>query len=107
MGSDQEGKEAAASEMADVLYHAMVLLNKQGAVSVSRPSLEGVHDAECTSCVRRMLHEGRTMHAGMFLTRCAVVPPHAEVPLADVCAVLRERFGTSGIEEKAARAPKQ
>jgi len=27
---DKEGKEAAASEMADVLYHAMVLLNKQG-----------------------------------------------------------------------------
>jgi hypothetical protein len=30
-----------------------------------------------------------------------------EVPLADVCAVLRKRFGTSGIDEKAARAPKQ
>jgi len=55
---DKEGKEAAASEMADVLYHAMVLLNKQ------------------------------------------------EVPLADVCAVLRKRFGTSGIDEKAARTPK-
>lgn len=27
---DKEGKEAAASEMADVLYHCMVLLNKQG-----------------------------------------------------------------------------
>lgn len=53
-----EGKERAASEMADLLYHSMVLLNVQG------------------------------------------------VPFADVSAELRRRFGTSGIEEKAARAPK-
>ena len=53
-----EGKERAASEAADLIYHAMVLLNVQ------------------------------------------------DVSLEDVCAVLRSRFGTSGIEEKASRAPK-
>lgn len=50
-----EGKERAASEMADLLYHSMVLLNLQG------------------------------------------------VPMEDVLRELRKRFGTSGIEEKAAR----
>ena len=44
--------------MADVLYHSMVLLNKQG------------------------------------------------VGIEDVMRVLRQRFGTSGIEEKASRAKK-
>ncbi|KAF6265463.1 hypothetical protein COO60DRAFT_1281356 [Scenedesmus sp. NREL 46B-D3] len=53
-----EGKERAASEMADLLYHAMVLLNVQG------------------------------------------------VPMEDVLRVLRQRFGTSGVEEKAARPAK-
>lgn len=56
---NEEGKERAASEMADVLYHAMVLLNLQG------------------------------------------------VEMEDVMAVLRNRFGTSGVEEKAARPPKK
>ncbi|KAI8473236.1 MAG: bifunctional phosphoribosyl-AMP cyclohydrolase/phosphoribosyl-ATP pyrophosphatase [Monoraphidium minutum] len=55
----REGGERAASEMADLLYHSMVLLNLQG------------------------------------------------VPMEDVMRVLRKRFGTSGIEEKAARPPKQ
>ena len=55
----EEGKVAAANEMADVLYHSMVLLNLQG------------------------------------------------VELEDVMAVLRNRFGTSGVEEKAARPPKK
>eukprot|EP00195_Chlamydomonas_chlamydogama_P009882 CAMPEP_0202904574 /NCGR_PEP_ID=MMETSP1392-20130828/30106_1 /ASSEMBLY_ACC=CAM_ASM_000868 /TAXON_ID=225041 /ORGANISM="Chlamydomonas chlamydogama, Strain SAG 11-48b" /LENGTH=264 /DNA_ID=CAMNT_0049592261 /DNA_START=171 /DNA_END=965 /DNA_ORIENTATION=+ len=54
----QEGKERAASEAADLLYHAMVLLNVQG------------------------------------------------VPMEDVLRVLRKRFTQSGVEEKAARAPK-
>lgn len=53
-----EGAERAASEMADLLYHSMVLLNLQG------------------------------------------------VAMEDVLRVLRKRFGTSGIEEKAARPPK-
>lgn len=52
-----EGRERAASEAADLLYHAMVLLNLQG------------------------------------------------VPMEEVMAVLRKRFGTSGVEEKASRAP--
>jgi len=51
----EEGKERAASEMADLLYHSMVLLNLQG------------------------------------------------VPMQDVAAELRRRFGTSGIDEKASR----
>ncbi len=50
-----EGAARAASEAADLFYHAMVLLNAQG------------------------------------------------VSLAEVSAVLRRRFGTSGVEEKAAR----
>ena len=50
-----EGKERVASEMADVLYHSMVLLGQQ------------------------------------------------DVPVEDVLAILRQRFGTSGIEEKASR----
>jgi len=54
-----EGAEAAASEMADVLYHSMVLLNLHG------------------------------------------------VGMEDVLAVLRNRFGTSGVDEKAARPPKK
>eukprot|EP00878_Enallax_costatus_P006566 GHUV01006884.1.p1 GENE.GHUV01006884.1~~GHUV01006884.1.p1 ORF type:complete len:306 (+),score=55.90 GHUV01006884.1:46-963(+) len=54
-----EGKERAASEMADLLYHSMVLLSVQG------------------------------------------------VPMEDVMRVLRMRFGTSGVEEKASRPPKQ
>lgn len=53
-----EGREAAASEMADVLYHSMVLCNLQG------------------------------------------------VGMEDVLAVLRNRFGTSGVEEKASRPPR-
>ena len=53
-----EGSERAASEAADLLYHAMVLLNLQG------------------------------------------------VPMEDVLRVLRKRFHQSGLEEKAARAPK-
>lgn len=53
-----EGKERAANECADVLYHAMVLLNVQ------------------------------------------------EVEIADVMEVLRNRFGVSGVEEKAKRTPK-
>ena len=53
-----EGKERAASEAADLIYHAMVLLNVQG------------------------------------------------VSLEEVSAVLRSRFGTSGVEEKASRKPK-
>ena len=56
---NDEGKERAANEMADVLYHSMVLLNLQG------------------------------------------------VELEDVMAVLRGRFGTSGVEEKASRPPKK
>jgi phosphoribosyl-ATP pyrophosphohydrolase/phosphoribosyl-AMP cyclohydrolase len=56
---ENEGKEAATNEMADVLYHSMVMLNKQG------------------------------------------------VPMSDVLAVLRRRFGTSGVDEKAARPPKK
>jgi phosphoribosyl-ATP pyrophosphohydrolase/phosphoribosyl-AMP cyclohydrolase len=55
----EEGAERTASEMADVLYHAMVLCNLQG------------------------------------------------VALEDVMAVLRNRFGTSGVEEKASRPPKK
>lgn len=55
---EQEGPDRAASEMADLLYHAMVLLNLQG------------------------------------------------VRMEEVLRVLRSRFGTSGIEEKAARPPK-
>ena len=55
----EEGAERAASEMADVLYHSLVLLNLQG------------------------------------------------VAVEDVMAVLRDRFGTSGVEEKAARPAKQ
>ncbi|CAG9460077.1 unnamed protein product [Pedinophyceae sp. YPF-701] len=51
-----EGRERAASEAADLLYHAMVLLELQG------------------------------------------------VGMADVMAVLRSRFGVSGIEEKASRS---
>uniref|UniRef100_A0A7S0RZ92 Phosphoribosyl-AMP cyclohydrolase domain-containing protein n=1 Tax=Chlamydomonas leiostraca TaxID=1034604 RepID=A0A7S0RZ92_9CHLO len=54
-----EGGERAASEMADLLYHSMVLLNLQG------------------------------------------------VKMEEVMRVLRKRFGTSGVEEKAARPPKQ
>ena len=50
-----EGKERTASEAADLIYHAMVLLNVQG------------------------------------------------VSLEEVCGVLRSRFGTSGIDEKASR----
>eukprot|EP01023_Acetabularia_acetabulum_P023018 TRINITY_DN22612_c0_g1_i3.p1 TRINITY_DN22612_c0_g1~~TRINITY_DN22612_c0_g1_i3.p1 ORF type:complete len:290 (+),score=34.93 TRINITY_DN22612_c0_g1_i3:128-997(+) len=50
-----EGQERCASEMADVLYHSMVLLNKQG------------------------------------------------VKIEEVLTILRERFGTSGIDEKARR----
>lgn len=53
-----EGAERVASEMADLLYHSMVLLNKQG------------------------------------------------VSMEEVMRVLRKRFGTSGIEEKASRLPK-
>lgn len=53
-----EGKERAASEMADLLYHSMVLLNLQG------------------------------------------------VSMQDVMEELRGRFGTSGIDEKAARKAK-
>jgi phosphoribosyl-AMP cyclohydrolase / phosphoribosyl-ATP pyrophosphohydrolase len=56
---EDEGKQAATNEMADVLYHSMVMLNKQG------------------------------------------------VPMSDVLAVLRQRFGTSGVAEKASRAPKK
>jgi len=56
---ENEGKERAASEAADLIYHAMVLLNVQ------------------------------------------------DVSLGEVCAVLRSRFGTSGIEEKASRALKK
>ena len=52
---ESEGTERTASEAADLIYHAMVLLNVQG------------------------------------------------VSLEKVCAVLRARFGTSGIEEKASR----
>jgi phosphoribosyl-ATP pyrophosphohydrolase/phosphoribosyl-AMP cyclohydrolase len=55
----REGRERAASEAADLLYHAMVLLNAQG------------------------------------------------VPMSDVMRVLRKRFGVSGVEEKAARPPKE
>lgn len=33
--------------------------------------------------------------------------PAQGVPVEDVMRVLRKRFGTSGIEEKAARPPKQ
>ncbi|EFN57697.1 hypothetical protein CHLNCDRAFT_20847 [Chlorella variabilis] len=54
---ESEGKERAASEAADLIYHAMVLLNAQG------------------------------------------------VSLEDVSKVLRSRFGTSGVEEKASRPP--
>lgn len=54
-----EGKERAASEMADLMYHSMVLLNLQG------------------------------------------------VEMEEVLRVLRKRFTQSGIEEKAARPPKQ
>ena len=54
-GPRGEGKERAASEMADLLYHSAVLLRKQG------------------------------------------------VEMKDVMAVLRQRFGTSGVEEKASR----
>jgi len=56
--TEKEGKERAASEMADLLYHSMVLLNCQG------------------------------------------------VKMEEVMAVLRKRFGTSGVDEKAARPPK-
>lgn len=56
---EDEGKEAAANEMADVLYHSMVMLNKQG------------------------------------------------VSMTDVLGVLRKRFGTSGVDEKASRPPKK
>ena len=51
----EEGKERVASEMADVLYHSMVLLRQQ------------------------------------------------DVPLEDALAVLRKRFGVSGVEEKESR----
>jgi phosphoribosyl-AMP cyclohydrolase / phosphoribosyl-ATP pyrophosphohydrolase len=55
---NEEGRERTASEAADLIYHAMVLLSVQG------------------------------------------------VGLDEVCGVLRSRFGTSGVEEKAARPPK-
>jgi len=53
------GKGRTASEAADLIYHAMVLMNVQN------------------------------------------------VSLDEVCAVLRSRFGTSGIEEKTSRPPKE
>jgi hypothetical protein len=43
----QEGKEAAASEMADVLYHAMVLLNKQRECALACASRRMLPSSSC------------------------------------------------------------
>lgn len=161
-----EGKERAASEAADLFYHAMVLLNKQ-----VRPGAGGgVGWQQGVSAIaaallggEQVLPGGRSPYAAVLVLLCCLaVPaplachacpymywactlaqasqanactphcragPAASMPLVatlpklnalcfcrplpqgvsleDVSRVLRSRFGTSGIEEKAARPPKQ
>jgi len=66
-----EGKERAASEAADLIYHAMVLLNKQVRAGGSRVHVIAVlwqhwHPAllRVTCCVRAPAHKSsRCMHA--------------------------------------------
>ncbi len=87
-----EGRERAASEMADLLYHSMVLLNLQvRALCVRRDA------CFCRCCCR----EGEA-HVRAHDVLCLL----QGVPFEEVLAVLRKRFGTSGVEEKAARKPK-
>ena len=80
-----EGKQRAASEMADLLYHSMVLLRAQVGCTAS-PSFSA-------SAVQHKVLRLR------FVCQ--------DVSLKDVCQELRSRFGTTGIEEKAARPLKQ
>lgn len=104
-----EGKERAASEMADLLYHAMVLLNLQA----SRARICGVSMAACVVLLHGC-HAVSVLGVMLGPGHCAL--PNATwalstwlqgVSMGDVMRVLRTRFGTSGVEEKAARPPKQ
>ena len=75
-----EGSERAASEMADLLYHSMVLLNLQA--SWTSKIIE--------KKLRHSPRQQRNAHG-------------QEVPIENVLWELRRRFGTSGVEEKALR----
>lgn len=127
-----EGKERAASEMADLLYHSMVLLNLQVRPRrclergrTVRKSLQG----HCTfriavllaafvwaAAMRELWLEVQARGRWWMLHRRSR-PRHQHarnshsccqgVGMEDVMRVLRRRFGTSGIEEKASRPPKQ
>jgi phosphoribosyl-ATP pyrophosphohydrolase len=142
-----EGRERAASEMADLLYHSMVLLNLQarrtpraahvqgrfssnssdrgrgkgaggGAAAgrAARPRAGGAASpraaggaALCKFHARASRRQRRLAHE--LLTACTLKLAAARRPqgvgMEEVLRVLRKRFGTSGIEEKAARPPKQ
>lgn len=126
-----EGQERAASEMADLLYHAMVLLNVQvgvecqailvadgdGGACAVLLCCNGHADVACPCCRPRMLRRSAQpdVHAAAdqpcsmlcFLLAAGCCSPPQGVPMEDVLRVLRQRFGTSGIAEKAARPPKQ
>lgn len=103
-----EGPERAASEMADLLYHAMVLLNLQ----VGFWGLQGCwvwHGAGTGLCRNAPLQQRQSQHDQHQHPRrhAHSTPTGQGVPMERVLHVLRSRFGTSGVEEKAARKPKR
>lgn len=136
-----EGQERAASEAADLIYHAMVLLNAQvegpagfaqqgvwGEQSLGMPRnqcfRQGSGHARGTVAAALGGHASQppsgpcpeALSTAAYATRAQLPAPAAPcshlalsvqgVSLEEVSKVLRSRFGTSGIEEKAARPPK-
>lgn len=106
-----EGKERAASEAADLIYHAMVLLNKQVGVELAGAAWAGGHVGAALT-----VHGGQISWLAAAACGGCACPTTQPLPLCcrapqgvsmeDVSKVLRSRFGTSGVEEKAARPPK-
>ena len=83
-----EGRERAASEAADLLFHAAVLLHRQARLT---------HAGHLSLCLQGYWSTERVARRWCW----------QGVAMSDVMAVLRARQGVSGIAEKAARPPKQ
>ncbi|KAK7830444.1 histidine biosynthesis bifunctional protein hisie [Quercus suber] len=102
-------KSRTASEMADVLYHAMVLLaNEDVKIEDVMQVLQQRFSREEADELYRTLeeNEGKSRTASEMadvLYHAMVLLANEDVKIEDVMQVLRQRFSQSGVEEKRGR----
>nr|POF27228.1 histidine biosynthesis bifunctional protein hisie, chloroplastic [Quercus suber] len=106
---ENEDKSRTASEMADALYHAMVLLaNEEVKIEdVMQVRRQRFSQEEADELYRTLEeNEGKSRTASEMadvLYHAMVLLANEDVKIEDVMQVLRQRFSQSGVEEKRGR----